>query len=323
MDITEGEEEDTESVTLEERVPNDESSGQASVEPEQGTGEEIFLPTTKGMFKKGDRLKINVNQEWRQVTIRSCYRKNKQSNYGSIYNVIFSDSDSNKMFLFDLDKVAWAEPETEMSTVPASKVKIMTKEQLEVLVTTIPYFQHGIPEIREAKNKEIQKLESFGAFKPVQLSSLSEDQKAKVIATTWTVVHKPHANDGKGDLVTVEGEGGAMAILEWTSTKLKVPANSPLNGESEASMAAQVVEEDNMTISWLSGALQPADILTKPAVNSRIVKTLMRSEMFGMPTVFMIWFFLMMMFDRIDLQFFSLNAVKERTYDRVNKEVVE
>ena len=90
------------------------------------------------------------------------------------------------MFLFDLDKVAWAEPETEMSTVPASK--------------------HGIPEIREAKNKEIQKLESFGAFKPIQLSSLSEDQKAKVIATTWTVVHKPHANEGKGDLVTVEGE---------------------------------------------------------------------------------------------------------------------
>ena len=68
-----------------------------------------------------------------------------------------------------------------------------------------------------------------------------------------------------------------MAILEWTSTKLKVPANSPLNGESEAAMAAQVVEEDNMTISWLSGALQPADILTKPSVNSRIVKALMRS----------------------------------------------
>ena len=126
-----------------------------------------------------------------------------------------------------------------------------------------------------------------------------------------------------GDLVTVEGEGGAMAILEWTSTKLKVPANSPLNGESEAAMAAQVVEEDNMTISWLSGALQPADILTKPAVNSRIVKTLMRSEMFGMPMVFMIWFFLMMMLVRFDLQFFSLNAVKERIYDSVNKEVVE
>ena len=45
--------------------------------------------------------------------------------------------------------------------------------------------------------------------------------------------------------------------------------------------------------------------------------------MFRMPVVFMIWFFLMMMFARIDLQFFSLNAVKERIYDSVNKEVVE
>ena len=133
-----------------------------------------------------------------------------------------------------------------------------------------------------------------------------------------------------GDLVTVEGEGGALAILEWTSSKLKVPANSPLNGESEAAMAAQgkivhyrhmlqqmfgvnvpgeivtdskslkdavhsnnavkdkrtsvninilrsIVEEDNMTISWLSGALQPADILTKPSVNNKIVKTLMKT----------------------------------------------
>ena len=74
----------------------------------------------------------------------------------------------------------------------------MTKEQLEVLVTTIPYFQHRIPEIQEAKKKEIEKLEGFGAFKPVQMSSLSEEQRAKMIATTWTVVHKPHANDGKG-----------------------------------------------------------------------------------------------------------------------------
>ena len=131
-----------------------------------------------------------------------------------------------------------------------------------------------------------------------------------------------------GDIVTLEGEDGALAILEWNASKLKVPANSPLNGESEAAMVAQgkivhyrhilnqifgvnipgeiitdskslkdavqsnnavkdkrtsvnitilraVVEEDNMSISWLSGALQPADILTKPSVNSRIVKSLM------------------------------------------------
>ena len=46
-------------------------------------------------------------------------------------------------------------------------------------------------------------------------------------------------------------------------------------------------------------------------------------EMFRTPMVFMIWLFLMMMVVRFDLQFFSLNAVKERVYDSVNKEVVE
>ena len=45
--------------------------------------------------------------------------------------------------------------------------------------------------------------------------------------------------------------------------------------------------------------------------------------MFRTPMVFMIWLFLMMMVVRFDLQFFSLNAVKERVYDSVNKEVVE
>ena len=44
------------------------------------------------------------------------------------------------------DKVAWTDPEIEAST-----------------------SKHGIPEIREAKNKKLQKLESFGTFKTVQI----------------------------------------------------------------------------------------------------------------------------------------------------------
>ena len=42
-----------------------------------------------------------------------------------------------------------------------------------------------------------------------------------------------------GDLVCLEGENGAIAVLEWGAHKLKVPANSPLSGESEAAMVAQ------------------------------------------------------------------------------------
>ena len=47
-------------------------------EPVERREDDVNLPTTKGMFKKGDKLKISVNQEWRQVIIRSCYRKNKR-----------------------------------------------------------------------------------------------------------------------------------------------------------------------------------------------------------------------------------------------------
>ena len=66
-----------------------------------------------------------------------------------------------------------------------------------------------------------------------------------------------------GDLVTVEGENGAMAILEWTSSKLKVPANSPLNGESEAAMAAQgkIVHYRHM-LQQIFGANVPGEIVT-------------------------------------------------------------
>ena len=186
---------DVSQIETNETAQGEIASGSGQVdEPVERQEDDLNLPTTKGMFKKGDRVKINVNQEWRQITIRSRYCKNKKNNSGTKYNVVFSDSNCDRTFLFDLDKVAWTNPEIEAST---NKVKLMTKEQLEVLVTTIPYFQHGIPEIQEAKKKEIEKLEGFGAFKPVQMSSLSE-QKAKMIATTWTVVHKPHANEGKG-----------------------------------------------------------------------------------------------------------------------------
>ena len=38
-----------------------------------------------------------------------------------------------------------------------------------------------------------------------------------------------------------------------------------------------VSEEDNMKLCWISGQVQPADILTKPSVNPSVIKTLMRT----------------------------------------------
>ena len=76
--------------------------------------------------------------------------------------------------------------------------------------------------------------------------------------------------------VNVPGE----IVTDSKSLKDAVQSNNAVKDNRTSvniTILRSIVEEDNMTILWLSGALQPADILTKPSVNNRIVKTLMRS----------------------------------------------
>ena len=195
----------SESVPEDSDVPEDSSqdtevSAENTIDPEesQAPGPEIFLPTAKGRFKPGENLDIYVENQWRSIQIKNCYRKNPKNNSGTKYNVVFSDSDSKKSYLYDLDQIAWRQSEVSMDTVEPSKVRLMSKEKSDVLVTTIPYHQHGQKEVIEAKQKELEKLKSFGAFVEVKRSSLTEEQKSKMVSTTWTVVHKPQGNNGEG-----------------------------------------------------------------------------------------------------------------------------
>ena len=66
------------------------------------------------------------------------------------------------------------------------------------LVTNIPFHQHGTQEVIDAKRKELDKLKAFGAFIDLKRSDLSEEQRSKMVSTTWTVVYKPQGNNGEG-----------------------------------------------------------------------------------------------------------------------------
>ena len=68
----------------------------------------------------------------------------------------------------------------------------------------------------------------------MQVQDLSPVQLENLIATTWTLVHKPDGDTR--DIVMVEGEGGAVSVPEWNSNKMKIPATSPLAGEAEAAI---------------------------------------------------------------------------------------
>ena len=158
---------------------------------QEEAGQEIFLPTTKGMFSKGDKMQIFVQEQWRDIEIKSCYRKNKRTNPGSIYNLTFTDSDQpQKMFQYNLNEIAWRD-----TPVQTSKVKLTSKENKQsVLISQVPYHQHHTPEAMEAKKKELDKLRSFGAFKDVKKSDLTPEQLENQIATT--LVHKPDGDTG-------------------------------------------------------------------------------------------------------------------------------
>ena len=171
--------------------------------------EDQELPPTKGMFSKGDNIEIYVENQWRNVSIRSCYRKNPKNNTGSKYNLSFADvspEDAKKSYVFDLDKIAWrteemkaqAEAVREAQQEPeVSGVKLVEQEEHDVLVTTLPYHLHGTKEAVEAKKKELDKLYKFGAFEDVSRKDLDKEQLEKLVATTWTIVLKPGAEQGK------------------------------------------------------------------------------------------------------------------------------
>ena len=72
-----------------------------------------------------------------------------------------------------------------------------------------------------------------------------------------------HTDTVTGELMVLEGERGAIAILEWSANKLPVPANSPLNGESEAAMLGQgLVHHYRMMLSEIFNVSLPGLIVT-------------------------------------------------------------
>ena len=119
-----------------------------------------------------------------------------------------------------------------------------------------------------------------------------------------------------------------MAILEWTSSKLKVPANSPLNGESEAAMAAQgkIVHYRHM-LQQIFGVNVPGEIVTdskslKDAVQSNNAvkdkRTSVNINILRSILIFLCGCCCEVINSRVYL--LSVNHVHEGHHEKINKE---
>ena len=63
-------------------------------------------------------------------------------------------------------------------------------ETHSVKVSQVPYFLHNTEEAKVAKNKQMEKINQFGAFKDVSIDDLDDVQKRKIIPSTWALVYK-------------------------------------------------------------------------------------------------------------------------------------
>ena len=54
----------------------------------------------------------------------------------------------------------------------------------------VPYNQHYLPHVRQAKAKEAETLKEFETYEEIAENKLNDEQKANVIRLTWVVVMK-------------------------------------------------------------------------------------------------------------------------------------
>ena len=54
----------------------------------------------------------------------------------------------------------------------------------------VPYNQHYIPHVRQAKAKGAETVKEFETYKEIAENKLNDEQKANVIRSTWVVVMK-------------------------------------------------------------------------------------------------------------------------------------
>ena len=116
------------------------------------------------------------------VTIRNGF---KRKNERSWYRVV--DNEGNRK-VFDFNEIVWDFKYNE--TLLTRRSRIEPNKTFRVHHTIIHPSQHHLPGVIEAKTKEIENHSKFGTFDMVRESSLNEQQKSRIIPSTWAIVYK-------------------------------------------------------------------------------------------------------------------------------------
>ena len=200
--VTSSNEPSAEEVSTNESGPRDTSSpsvvaadnrasgqGGLSFDPNLVNRPAIDVAVHRFRAKQQVRICNPDTNEIEDVTICNGF---KRANERSWYR--FVDSKGSKRVL-DFNEIVWDFQYSE--TLLARRSRIEPNKTYRVHHTIIHPSQHHRPDVIEAKTKEIDNHSKFGTFDMVRESSLNEQQKSKIIPSTWAVVYKGTPGAGK------------------------------------------------------------------------------------------------------------------------------
>ena len=180
--------------------PHGQNQGQPHVQGNQHAQHQDPRDATN-RFKKGDQVQIFLEDTWKEAVIVSRYKPNTNK-LSAKYRYKFRNEDGSvsKVYWEDFNVVNWryAGEGQDQEQHQEDHQQVLLEDVGEddeadvhqVLATIVPYQLHGRPDVIQAKRKELEGLAQFESYQEVNVNSLSKDQKAKMIHTSWVVVEK-------------------------------------------------------------------------------------------------------------------------------------
>ena len=159
-------------------------------------------------FAKGDMLQIRSDSGWKTIQIQSKYRHNYARNR-SKYRFRYTANPNSAITYEDFNEIPWrtlppsteANSNTENVMDNASSIyltgtdighhcQLAAGEIHTVFATTVPYHLHGRPDCVQAKIEELQSIQRFGTFEDVDRNDLTDEQRERIIPSSWVIVEK-------------------------------------------------------------------------------------------------------------------------------------
>jgi hypothetical protein len=199
------------------------------------------VPTTDPVsLKPGQKIMLKLGEigdhgiGWKELELVSRCRKGKdarikdQSKAKTIWWKVKHDGSVSTVDLKGSGLI-WKKKDSESVHDDTNNTMFVTGDEVhEVYACKVPYNQHYLPHVKQAKAKEAETLKEFETYEEIPESELNDEQKMNVIRSTWVVVMKQLLGEtickaricARGDMEIIKVKTDAPTIAKLSARLL-------------------------------------------------------------------------------------------------------